>query len=277
MSEITIRTLHTTKDLTAAVELQKVYWGEDAADLVPHHMLLSIVRYGGHVYGAFDGDKLVGLLIGFLGAIYDSDTDNASQRLMIMSKRMVVLPGYRGRKIGENLKYAQRDFARQHQIQLVSWTFDPLLARNAYLNFHKLGAIGQRYMPDYFEADANNPMLMADRILANWWVNHPHLERTEYPNAMNTPVVNATSLSDDGLLIPHEFRLPNHHVVRLEIPIEFVPLERIDPALGKQWRDYVRFAFQKLLEEGYIVIDFMRVENRVFYVFARNNNTFEFK
>ena len=55
-------------DMDAAVELQKVYWGENQADLVPAHMLLSIARYGGHIHAAYDGNDMVGLLMGFLGA-----------------------------------------------------------------------------------------------------------------------------------------------------------------------------------------------------------------
>jgi predicted GNAT superfamily acetyltransferase len=277
MPEIGIRTLHTSEEFAAAVELQKVYWGEDMSDQVPSHMLLSIARYGGHVHGAFDGDKMVGLLIGFLGAHYHSDTDDATTCLLIMSKRMVVLPAYRGQKIGENLKLAQRDFARQHHVQLVSWTFDPLLSRNAYLNLHKLGAIGQEYVVDFFGSGASNPVMNADRLVANWWVNHPHLEKPAPVNLFHTPIANAVSLTEGGLLIPHEFRLPEHDVLRLEIPEEFLALERIDPVLGKQWRDYIRFAFQRLLEAGYIATDFMRVENRVFYVFTRDDGTFNFQ
>ena len=145
MTEIDIRTLHTAEEMSLAVELQRVYWGDNMADLVPDHMLLSISRYGGHIHAAYDGDKMVGLLIGFLGAdIEANDKADAPSQLYVMSKRMVVLPEYRGQKIGEHLKQAQRQFAQQHNIQLVLWTFDPLLSRNAYLNLHKLGATGQK-------------------------------------------------------------------------------------------------------------------------------------
>ena len=51
---ISIRSLATTEELESAVEMQKIYWGEDMGDLVPHHMLLSFSRYGGHVHGGAD-------------------------------------------------------------------------------------------------------------------------------------------------------------------------------------------------------------------------------
>ena len=278
MSEITIRTLHSPDEMAYAVELQKVYWGENMADLVPHHMLMSLARYGGHLHAAFDGDAMVGLLIGFLGAeIRPGHPSDATSTLYVMSKRMVVLPQYRGRKIGEKLKQEQRQFALQHNIQLVLWTFDPLLSRNAYLNLHKLGAVVQHYEVDYFGQDTDNPVLSADRVQANWWVKHPRLSHRPSLNIGQIPIVNGVSMTEEGLLVPHEFRPDQGDILRLEIPIEIVPLERIDPHLGRRWCDYVRHAFTELLSRGYIAIDFQRIENRVFYIFTRDDGSFTFQ
>ena len=278
MAEISIRILEDSRDLYAAVELQRVYWGEDMSDLVPFHMLKSICNHGGHVHAAFDGQELVGMLLGFLGADIHSDTnDDAPSRMLIMSKRMVVKPQYRGRKIGEMLKLAQAHYARDHNIQLVSWTFDPILSRNAYLNIHKLRAIGQRYIEDYFGPQQENPVLSADRLVANWWVNHAHVKDPVRVNIDNAPVANGVSLSSDSLLVPLEFRLPEHDVIRLEIPSEFQPIERIDPPLAKRWREHVRVAFQRIFAAGFIATDFHRVENRVFYVFTRDDGTYDFQ
>lgn len=276
--QITIRTLHKASEMDDAVALQKVYWGDNMADLVPAHMLLSISRYGGHIHGAFDGEKMVGLLMGFLGAdISPDDTKHAPHSMYVMSKRMVVLPEYRGQKIGEHLKQAQRQYARQHHIQLVLWTFDPLLSRNAYLNIHKLGAIGQKYEENYFGADASNPVLSADRLQVNWWANHPSLDTPSTLNVMDAPVINPVSLSEEGLLVPHELQDTSADTIRLEIPIEFVPLERISPDLGQKWRDTVREAFTTLFASGYLATDFARIENRVFYIFTRDDGTYTFK
>ena len=35
-------------------------------------------------------------------------------------------------------------------IAIIRWTFDPLLARNAHLNVHKLGAICDRFARNYY-------------------------------------------------------------------------------------------------------------------------------
>ena len=278
MTEITIRTLHSADEMAQAVELQRVYWGENMADLVPEHMLLSIARYGGHIHAAYDGNKMVGLLMGFLGAdIEPNEPSDAPSHLYVMSKRMVVLPEYRGQKIGEHLKQAQRQFAQQHNIQLVLWTFDPLLSRNAYLNLHKLGAVGQKYEKDYFGASADNPVLSADRLQVNWWVNHRSLDNTGETDFSIAPVVNGVSLNDDGLLMPSDFQLIENEILRLEIPMEFVPIERINPDLAKQWRNFIRHAFTELLNAGYLATDFARIENRVFYIFTQDDGTYSFQ
>ncbi len=278
MTEITIRTLHSADEMAQAVELQRVYWGENMADLVPEHMLLSIARYGGHIHAAYDGNKIVGLLMGFLGAdIEPNEPSDAPSHLYVMSKRMVVLPEYRGQKIGEHLKQAQRQFAQQHNIQLVLWTFDPLLSRNAYLNLHKLGAVGQKYEKDYFGASADNPVLSADRLQVNWWVNHRSLDNTGETDFSIAPVVNGVSLNDDGLLMPSDFQLIENEILRLEIPMEFVPIERINPDLAKQWRNFTRHAFTELLNAGYLATDFARIENRVFYIFTQDDGTYSFQ
>jgi chorismate synthase len=263
---ISIRSLATTEELETAVELQKIYWGEDMGDLVPHHMLLSFSRYGGHVHGAYDEGRLVGVLMGFLGAEINTDgNEDAPSRLYVMSKRMVVLPEYRGKKIGEDLKLAQRDFAVRHNIQLVTWTFDPLLSRNAYLNLHKLGAVGQHYRENYFGISALNPVLSADRLEVNWWVKHPHTNDRTQQNAENAPLANSAK---------QDFHLPNSPVIRLEIPAEFGDLEQAE---ATAWREFIRTSFQILLEAGYIATDFIRVENRVFYVFTRDDGSYTFK
>lgn len=106
---VEIRALTHPKELEAVVELQKIYWGTDMGDIVPAHMLLSMVSYGGHVFGGFVDGRMVGVLMGFLGAkITAEDQKLASASLLLMSKRMVVFPEYRNYKIGEKLKLAQR-------------------------------------------------------------------------------------------------------------------------------------------------------------------------
>ena len=151
MTEITsIRSLQNLNEMHGAVELQKTYWGSDLESVVPAHMLFSLATSGGQVIAAFDGDKMVAVLIGFLGTDIQEPSRPAMANLRIVSKRMIVLPEYRGLGIGYKLKKRQREFAMRQGIRLITWTFDPMLAANANLNIRKLGAISTSYLEDYY-------------------------------------------------------------------------------------------------------------------------------
>jgi len=278
MGDIIYRHLHTPAEMEQAVDLQKSYWGDDGLSLVPAHMLLSIANYGGQVIGAYDGSQLVGVLMGFLGADLEAiDQQAAAARLLLMSKRMIVMPQYRSQKIGEQLKWLQRDYALRHAVQLVTWTFDPLLARNAYLNLHKLGAVGQRYQVDYFGTSAAHPTLSADRLAAHWWVRHPHAQphaARPLPNAMQ-PFNHVEARGAFRVPLGLETLTP-HPAWLVEIPANFPDLQRADPDLAAGWRAHIRAALTMLLQAGYLASDFLRQDERTFYVFTPDDGTFTF-
>ena len=276
-SAIAIRPVYKNDQFQQVVALQKIYWGEDDAALVPTHMLASIVGYGGHVHAAFDEDRMVGTLIGFLGADIDPDSQqNAPSRMLIMSKRMIVLPEYRGHKIGERLKLAQRDYALQHGIRLVSWTFDPLLAPNAYLNLHKLAGLGQGYVPNFFGTGAVHPTLSEDRIKVNWWVDddltRERLAGQTIFNTADAPVINPAEMQK-GLLIPTGKPTSfDEKQVLLQIPPNHAALQNLDAGLARSWRDHVRECFMTAFEQGYQAVDFVRRNDQTYYVLAQLDN-----
>jgi chorismate synthase len=273
-TQVEIRALIHPKELEQAVELQKIYWGDDMGDIVPAHMLLSIVSYGGHVFGGFVDGKLVGVLMGFLGAKVTPEDDKlASASLLVMSKRMVVLPEYRNYKIGERLKIAQRDFAIHHGIELVTWTFDPMLSRNAYLNIHKLGAVGQGYQSNFFGEDATNPTLSGDRLVANWWVFHPHTADRSLKEFLDAPIANQV----DSDFTPTGFSIPSAPTVLLEVHPDFQPVEKSNPTLAGKWRSHMREVFPALLDAGYLATDVIRRDAHSFYVFTHDDGTYSFK
>lgn len=269
-----------------AVELQKIYWGDDADNLVPAHMLYSIASFGGHVFAAMDGSRMVGVLVGFLGTDPEQTDRPAMANLLVMSKRMVVLPEYRNQGVAYRLKLAQRDAAIARGIRLVSWTFDPLLAVNAYFNFHKLGAVSHRYYVDYYGTDDNHPMLSrSDRLLVDWWVTNRRVEERikgtrgeltlgQYLQA-NTVVVNPARFNGAGLPVPAESgEMPDASLALVEIPLEFRQLEARDAGLALSWRTHVREVMIPLLTRRYVLTDFVRGDydgrQRAFYLFSYN-------
>jgi len=284
--EIVIRRLLRAAEHDRAVELQKSYWGEDANHLVPRHMLHSIAHYGGHALGAFDDGELVGLVLGFTGTDIDVDAPDARPamaNLLIMSKRMVVLPAYRGRNIGFRLKLAQRDFAIKQAIRLVTWSVDPLLAPNAHLNIRKLGGVIQRYAVNYFGLE-EAASLRADRLVVEWWVTQRRVsERAQGRGGalslqqyfdVNTPIVNRALPTHEWLRPGRVTDVPGSTFALIEIPGRFRELEAADRGLAEEWRFHIRDVFPQLFAAGYIVTDFVSGEfenrRRSFYLLSRH-------
>lgn len=288
MNDIQIRRLRTVDEFNLAVDLQKIYWGDDGEALVPMHMLHSMSNHGGHVLGAYDDDRLIGIVIGFIGTDIDYDHPNARPamaNLLIMSKRMVVLPEYRGQNIGYRLKMAQRDVAVKQGIRLITWTFDPLLAPNAHLNIRKLGGIVQQYKVDYF-GSTDQKSLQADRLVLEWWVMHQRVKERAKGNTnnltldqyfdVNTPIVNRADATGTYLQPRTMTNVPDSTFALIEIPANFRAIEANDDALAQAWRDHVRDVFVKMIAGGYIVTDFVRGEfegaDRTFYLLSHDSD-----
>ena len=157
------------EDYKACERLQSDVFGYADIDVVPYQLLRSFATSGGAVIGAFDGGSLIGFVVGYTGLLDDGTPYHRSQRL-------AVLPGYRGQGVGETLKHAQADLARQRGLRLMCWTFDPLRSINAHLNIHKLGAISRRYMANAYAA-SSNPMRNRCALFASTASFHPFRRR----------------------------------------------------------------------------------------------------
>jgi len=280
---IEIRALNELQDLYAAVDLQTVYWGTDVESLVPGQVMFTIVMSGGHVIAAYDGAKMIGVLIGFLAA-YDQP---AHEHLKIYSKRMVVLPEYRGQGIAQQLKLKQRELAMVQGINLVTWTFDPLLSVNAHFNIRKLGCISRAYIIDYYGSAPDDVGLTilgrSDRLLVSWIADAPGVVArvdgafTEYGLAhyldAGAVIVNPTpDRINPGEVVVEDFA--EYATLLLEIPPQFRGLVNAMPDVARAWQAHTRTLFQQLMnQQGYIVTDFVFTQHagrdRAFYVLER--------
>jgi predicted GNAT superfamily acetyltransferase len=293
MADIEIRPLRALSDMRAMVELQRAYWGDETESVIPAHMLFSLANHGGHVLAAFEGDTPAGVLIGYLGTHMEDTRRPAMANLQIVSKRMVVLPEYRGQHIGYRLKLAQRDMALTQGVRLVVWTFDPLLAVNAHLNIRKLGAICPQYHEDYYGTDQDGGLTTlgsSDRLQVEWWVTGRRVEErlfgrrgdltlSQYREA-DTTILNPTTMTADGLLLPAEqTTMPSTSLALLEIPLDYGAMVEKNPKLARTWRMHTRLLFKQVFAQGFIVTDFIREQfegrDRTFYLLSYNGPQFE--
>lgn len=278
--------LMTLNEMTAAVQLQETYWGTGAGAIIPAHMLFSIAANGGHVLAAKDGERVVGVLIGFLGMNPHLADQNPHTNFHLYSKRMVVNPDYRNHGLGASLKLAQREFARERGIELVAWTFDPLLSRNAYLNVHKLGGICRTYYYDFYGTDnvgGLSPYGSSDRFYVEWWVDDervaeraagyvPQPSLTDYQKR-GAVVLNQTTVNAAGDAVPVDAPLPDVDGLALyEVPMNYEALGERDPDLAHAWRTHSRAVIGEIIGRGYALTDVLRAvaggRERVYYVLS---------
>jgi len=285
---IQIRPVRTMDEMRPVVELQKTYWGATAEAIIPAHMLFSLANFGGHVLVAYDDEKAIGVLVGFLGTTMEDSRRPAMANLQILSKRMVVLPEYRGSGIAYRLKLAQREISITQGIRLIVWTFDPLLSQNAHLNLRKLGAIGASFRADYYGTRGDTGLARSgssDRLLVEWWVTNRRVEERLFGTraaltlenylAADTVIINPAMVNEAGLLLPNDNgAMPATSLGLLEIPMNHPALERDHADLAQAWRMHIRTWFERLYARGYMVTDFLRAHHdgrdRAFYLLTYN-------
>src|SRR5262245_5650197 len=115
---MTIRPISQLPELEKCVEIQRETWGLADIEVIPTRMLVTQIRIGGLVLGAFDRDDLIGFLNATPG-LRDGMPYWYSQMLAVKRE-------YRDHGVGASLKLAQRGHALQRGIHLIEWTFDPL-------------------------------------------------------------------------------------------------------------------------------------------------------
>jgi predicted GNAT superfamily acetyltransferase len=291
MGEINIRSLETIGEMEQAEDLQRIVWPGSETDVVPAHLLTTVAHNGGVVLGAFDGEKLVGLVLGFLGT--DSSTPDrvAMARLKHCSHMMGVLPAYQSRGIGFQLKTAQLKAVVEQGVRLITWTYDPLLSRNAYLNVRRLGAVCRTYLKEVYGEmrDALNAGDASDRFQVDWWVTSARV--TSRIQGKRAPLDLARFLAAGAQELnpatrgpgdlPRPCDSPAHPqgtLALVEIPADYPALRARDPALGYAWREHTRSIFTHAFDLGYLVTDFVHLRDdrlpRSYYVLSHGEGTF---
>ncbi|ALJ21777.1 hypothetical protein AOA12_18510 [Microbacterium sp. No. 7] len=225
---IEARPLETMDQLVEAGRVLAAYWGGDDGGMPPN-LLRALAHTGNYVVGLYDGDRMVGASAAFFA-------EPAARSMH--SHVTAVLPEHRARGLGRVLKEHQRQWALARSVGRITWTFDPLVARNAHFNLAVLGATVTEYLVDHYGqmADAANSGDETDRLFVTWAVAAARPRDPE----------------------------PAEVVASVAVPGDIEAIRRTAPSDAVRWRREVRERFLELGARGLVVRGFDRERGYLF-------------
>jgi len=265
---IQIRALATRDELRACVQLQRETWGESFSDVVPASLLKVSQRVGGVVAGAFEER---GTLLGFVYGL----TGVERGRIVHWSDMLAVRPEARNLGLGRRLKEYQRQVVRELGGVVIYWTYDPLIARNAHLNFNRLGISVAEYVEDMYGTTDSvlHGGISTDRLVVAWPTHDDEIDArlrearrtSESSDCRIAPIGTAEWIerTSGATILPH--------CVRIEIPVDAELLLVSQPEAAAEWRGSVRRGLQWGLSAGYAINGFYVDDDRqrAFYLLTR--------
>ena len=271
-NELTLRPFSSTEDYLACTALQEEVWGRGFSEKVPAAMLKIANLLGGLAAGAFDEKgTLEGFVFGLTGVM--------NGKLVHWSDMLAVRPGMRDHGLGTRLKLYQRGVLLERGVREMRWTFDPLQARNAHVNFSKLGIVSREYVENMY-GETDSPLhrgVGTDRLVAVW-----ELDSDRVGSRLMQTGLGSHTLVERGTLpqvLPafenEPFPSPGSPVLGLEdsalllaVPGEIDAMMVEDLALAVRWRAATREAFVHYLGRGYEAREFLRGGRVSFYLLA---------
>ncbi|HWM17533.1 MAG TPA: GNAT family N-acetyltransferase [Microbacterium sp.] len=225
-----IRPLETIEQIHEAAAVLRAVWAGDR-DAMPPNLIRALARSGNYVVGMYQGERMVGASIAFFGP--------PAARSM-HSHITGVLPGLQSHGLGRVLKQHQRDWAFARDVGHITWTFDPLVARNAHFNLRVLGTRITDYLVDHYGPmdDGVNRGDETDRLMVSWALAAP----------------------------PHPTPSDEQVVASVAIPRDIQALRRESPTDAAAWRVRVRDEFLARLAEGLVADGF---DDQRGYLFVR--------
>jgi len=174
-----------------------------------------------------------------------------------------VLDDYRGAGVGYQLKVLQRERTIAMGLGLVEWTYDPMQALNAHLNFAKLGVVAEEYEVNVY-GESSSPLHRGnptDRFVAEWFVGDARVEERLRGAAPLAPVLTvepANRARPTGeWLQPVAVDLSlDAKRISIEIPIGFTQMLAEAPDLALEWRLTTRSLFTSYFGQGYRAVEF---------------------
>ena len=247
MGRIEIRVAHTPADSALIADLFDKVW--DVKSMVSPEIMTASLHNGG--YGSviyIESGKMfrpVGAAFALVGkALPGLNGPN------LHSHATGVLPEFVGKGIGEMIKRHQWDWAKENGFDTITWTFDPLVRRNAHFNVIKLGARVLGYHQNFYGEldDGINAGEQSDRVLVRWNVA-----------GVAAPQANT-------------FVEPSQTAVVIETPADIEQLRKTDRVQSDGWRAGQRAAFESAQLSGLSVVG---LSNDFSYVLDMRDETDE--
>jgi len=200
-------------------------WAMTSGTEITPNLLQAMVHSGSYLSGAFIDGKCVGAAFAFPAT---------TGGLHLHSHMTAVLDAYRDQGVGYALKMDQWHWAKKNNFSEISWTFDPLVSRNAKLNLIKLGVNISSYHPNFYGdmPDALNAGDESDRLMVSW--------KVVGDNPLQRELVST----------------PNPDDVLIQIPADIVAIRSKDREENLRWRRKVREQFLQVFEKGGQVVVF---------------------
>jgi predicted GNAT superfamily acetyltransferase len=268
-----IRRAESRTDIDVCVDLQRAVWGLSDLEVTSAIQLIATTFAGGLLHLA---ETPQGEPVGFA---YAFPALRGGPHLH--SDMLAVLPDHQKKGLGARLKWAQRADAQARGIRFLTWTFDPLQARNAHLNLGRLGATASEFLENMYGVTSSSlhHSLPTHRLLVHWDLDAPRVRALASGGA--PPIAPAPPLprinevkwqagwtvSSDPVLDLEDPEL------LLEIPPEWNVLARSGPRVAEAWQARVRSAFVTYFARGYAAEDFLPTQEggrrRPFYLLRR--------
>ncbi|WP_084040168.1 hypothetical protein [Demequina sp. NBRC 110053] len=253
-------------EVAQAARLLTAIWGNPT---IEPPLMVALEHSGAYVAGAFaagEPDRMVGACVGYFAQPLGQ---------ALHSHVAGVAPGTERRGVGMAMKLHQRAWALERGLTRITWTFDPLVSRNAAFNIERLGVDIDEYLVDFYGemSDGVNAGQGSDRLLAAWRLDKPLPTR---PPAASTEAARPDAVARDQTP-PHRERHsasasalepgssgdprvrvpdPSAPEIAIAVPPDIEALRRERPESAARWRGAVRGAMVPLLDRGWRVTGF---------------------
>jgi predicted GNAT superfamily acetyltransferase len=200
-------------------------WKNSFGTEITPNLLQAMVHSGSYLSGAFIGSKLIGAAFAFPAT---------TGGLHLHSHMTAVLDEYRDQGVGYALKMDQWNWAKKNNFSEISWTFDPLVSRNAKLNLIKLGVNISSYHPNFYGdmPDALNAGDESDRLMVSW--------KVVGENPVKRELISTPKPTD----------------ILIQIPADVVAIRSRNKEENLRWRRKIREQFLQAFEMGGQVVGF---------------------